>query len=258
MFENTWFERGGRLALGLCGTALLVWDSYPHFRDGRYVCLALVEALAALFCLGFAIGLKPWSATAWALRGLLAVLGYCVYEGHNVWRVDDWIALSCLVGLALVGQHIAHRHALGWIVDAQGERQKVEHFNRGNAVYKPTTHAERIALEATLTAKRRRTMVLAALLGGIPAFCAWYMLGTSYSTLALVAGLIGAPFLLVAAWELLVEAAYLWGNQDMRGAKVLDAAPVKPGLIDIEGEKVHGDAPFASEDEALHFLQPQG
>ena len=256
MPEIKWFKRAGRLALAVLGVAALV-DAYPYFREGVNVWIGLEEVATGLFWIAFGVGLKSWSSGAWAARGTLLVLAYCVYAGHSVWRPVDWAAWAFLVVAALAGQHIAHRHALGWIIDAQGERQKVDHWSRGNAVYKPTSYSERIALEATLKVKRRWAIALYGLPGAGLELCAWWLHQTGHAGSALIVAILGAAPLLPAAWALLVEIAFQMGMQDMPGAKVLDPPPVRPGLRDIAEQKAHGDASFAGEDEALQLLQSE-
>ena len=235
----------------------------PTAAIGVVIIVAVVAAMvigvgALLYRLAVALRKRPWPFTIWTLR--LAILAEALF----VWVVRNRLlpigfaaAASCLALLVFL-HHIARRHALGWTIDQDGERQKVDHWVRGQAIYSPTTWWQRIIEEGQLRDGRRAVLgwsLLAAVPIGAGAWWIWREHpGHPFAAgaLAVVAGLI-AVFLVVP--NLFIELVYLAGYQDMPGHQVRDAQVHQPDKYDVAQEMAHGDASLAGEHEALGFLQ---
>jgi hypothetical protein len=183
--------------------------------------------------------------------GLVGVLAWLLRDslGHG-----RWLIVAAVVGALLVLQSVAQRHALGWIVDHRGERQKVVGLNRSQAIYTDKTWNQRVVEEETERSKRRISLLWSTPVGwGLMALAfhissgTWGMkIGVGIVSLIVLGGAWVGPFFR--------EVLYLSGYQDMAGAKVLDRPPVRPGIGDVARQKVHGDASVANEDEALGLL----
>lgn len=194
-----------------------------------------------------------WGLT-WLLRlGIVAALWW----GWTIYPVDGWLWTAAYLGLALLLfglQRVTRRQALGWIVDDNGERQKVERWVRGHAIFNPTTRSQRIIEEAHLRDERRKYLIWHGLPGwGLAALAVyiWPHLFRSHITfysfmlcVLLGGGALGSWFL-----NLGNEILYLSGWQDMKGAQVLDEPPMRPGFRDVLLQKTHGDARLATEQE---------
>jgi hypothetical protein len=203
-----------------------------------------------------------WFMATWLLRlSLLAPAYACwVFLGQSNWL----FALGCAAAVFIIFQlqQAAHRQALGWIVDDSGERQKVKRWNRGHAIFTPTTRSTRIVEEAGVRDGRRKILFWNGLIGGGMAAGATYLWMTNpkfsdfslmlFGALAMVGGCLLLQWLGHFGKELL----YQIGWQDMKGAKVLDRQPTRPGLEDVLNQKVHGEGRVATLSEALSLLDP--
>jgi hypothetical protein len=239
------------VALSGSGFALRPWS----WMDEWSVVVAIP------YMLGVVVGPNFWRGILWGARASIA------YSLLALWVIRAEISLNDLkdwhfiVGLALwfatqfLVHWIAQRNVLGWIIDERGERQRVEFWNRGVAVYSPTTRDERLVNEAVAKTERRRTLAL-SLLFAAPLGCWAYLnLHSKDAVWAIGAGLLaGAVFLVQGAPALVREALYQLEFQDMAGAKVLDAKPERTSLRDVAAQKAHGDAKVATEDEAVSIL----
>jgi DMSO reductase anchor subunit len=198
-----------------------------------------------------------WAAV-WTLRLFFAVM--LAAGGLALLSQNYRLAASaggCLLMIAVL-HHFARRLALGWIVDINGERQKILHIKNGNAFYKPTSRAQRLVEELDMARIRRRDFLV---YGPVTALCGWlcWQAWTHWSSnlwppLGIPAVVIGPFAGLLFAITLITEIAYQLGYQDMKGAKVLDPVPTAPGLQDVIQQKVHGDAQVAGPEEALDLL----
>ena len=154
----------------------------------------------------------------------------------------------------------AKRQSYGWIVDAQGQRQKVDDINRGRAIYHPTTWKERIIVEASEKQARRKNIGWAFTWTVLLWAVAWsiYRENTIGDLIPLALGfaIVGCMSAVPLLYLLAKEIVYQSGFQDVQGAQVLDAQPIHPGLDDVAGQKAHGDARVATEDEAVVILNP--
>jgi hypothetical protein len=207
---------------------------------------------------------RPWWVLTWLLRvGILAAI-------YGAWQVRwglthdwKWPAACLTVAVILFGaQWVARRQALGWIVDSNGERQKVESWNRGSAVFRPTTRGQRIVEEAAERDTGRRQLFWYGAPGWAMAAFTYYLYpGAANSDPAsggyLLPGLIAFGFLVPWFCFLFLELLYLSGWQDMKGAQVLDSEPPRPGLDDVYQQKAHGRGRVATEEEAVALLNPK-
>lgn len=202
-----------------------------------------------------------WGAT-WLLR--LAVLGgaflaWGAFELHDYWSAATYAGMAALAfGL----QRVTRRQALGWIVDGNGERQKVTHWSRGYPIHVPTSRGQRVVEEAEAKSSRRRRLLWLGLSGwGLVLWAnyLWPLTGKSdaihvlFGMTAFFGGMLLLPWFLELGMELL----YLSGWQDMKGAKVLDLPAPRPGLDEVMQQKTHGDGRVATEEEALALLNPR-
>jgi hypothetical protein len=145
-----------------------------------------------------------------------------------------------------------------FIVDERGERQRVDHWNRGQPVYNPKTWQQRIFEEATLRHARRKILFGAAVGIGIIAALAYGagQISPMLSIIVIWGAFAGsAPLLFFGVPALVKEILYQFEYQGMDGAKVLDEQPKPPpGREVVETQMAHGDARLAGEAEALALL----
>jgi len=190
----------------------------------------------------------------WGCRVGLAALSAAVLLLHWFTWKRLIAALAIGAGLAVIHE-LARRGARGSFIDENGERQLIEGNSRGRVIYTPTRWGTRLVEEETLRKRRRiqlfwttpplalmtwgavvlygpRTMVFSLLLDVVALGCGitWWI----------------KPF----ATELLYQTGY----QHMRGAKVLDPEPVRPGVEQVVRQKAHGRASVAGESEAIDML----
>lgn len=154
---------------------------------------------------------------------------------------------------------IARRYELGWFIDANGERQKVNGINRGRVFYVPTTWDLRSAEEFEFRRERRIGLTILAFYVAIELDALDNVLHAAHpnavAVLLLICGVVTGPLALFMLAVLIVrEAAYLLGYQDMKGAKVLDPEPRRMGLDAVTAQKALGDAQFATPAEARELL----
>ncbi|MBI3677358.1 MAG: hypothetical protein HY243_12165 [Proteobacteria bacterium] len=143
-----------------------------------------------------------------------------------------------------------------FIVDERGERQRVDHWNRGEPVYNPKTWQQRVFEEATFKKQRRRKLLEAvitvAIILGIAVWAGPLLGGMIVLAAMFVVPIPLAFFVIPPLWT---EIRYQLGDQGIEGAKVLDKKPgPQPGREVVETQKAHGDAQLASEAEALTLL----
>jgi hypothetical protein len=200
-----------------------------------------------------------WWSAVWLLRLslIIAGIGCWAFLQQSEWLWSGGSAAAAFFLFSL--QRVARRQALGWIIDDNGERQKVTSWSRGHAIFTPTTRSHRIVQEAQLRDERRKSLLWSGVLGWGLAGFAWYAWPQIRSSdlMAMLFGLaclFGGTALLGWFMHLLTELLYQSGWQDMAGAKVLDHPPSRPGLEEVEQQKTHGDARVASEAEALALL----
>jgi hypothetical protein len=256
----SWFYQPDPLMrrLSAAGIAVVFGGlAWSMFTDPKGVLLGVVLFALAISsgCIG--AGLRGWSSAAWGLRASLVALAYLAYRGIGHWDPITW---AWAVGLALAaiwGQQIAHRNSLGWIIDDRGERQKVEHLNRGTAVYESTTRSQRLVREALAKASRRKTLLWTTPATIALVLVTWHFRDPRVLGEEITAGVLTLIVGSVWLWSTGKEILYLLGYQDMDGAKVLDAAPQRAGVDQVVRQKAHGDASVASEDEARNFLNPR-
>jgi hypothetical protein len=207
-----------------------------------------------MYLLARVLGAGHWPAVRWSARALLLELAFVAWR---FWSLAGWRELLTWLGLlagALLLHHVAHRLALGWWVDRNGERQKVNHRNRGHVVFVPTTRTQRITEEVLARSKRRKHIFWLALIGGPLGYFTYGQAATVEWGLAIPLGFFASFALIPLACEALTELLYLSGYQDMHGAKVLDPVPVKPGLREVAAQMAHGDARIAGEQESHALL----
>jgi hypothetical protein len=120
-----------------------------------------------------------------------------------------------------------------------------------------TTRDQRRSEASAAKLERRKQLVMGLVVALVCAVLSYA--GVDYPSfkpallLAVPVGLFGAG---LAVYDLAFELLYQSGFQHMKGARVLDDAPVRPGLEDVKSQKAHGDGRIASEDEALAALNP--
>jgi len=200
-----------------------------------------------------------WWLLVWLSRAGLLFLAFAVWGSLQQSR---WLLAAEIIAILAVVfglQRVARRQALGWIIDGNGERQKVTRWNRGHAIFTPTTRDQRIIEEAQLRDERRKKLLWMGVVGGGLSAFAWYAwphIRTS-DVLAMFFGLacLFGSFAVIGWFaNFLNELLYLLGWQDMRGAKVLDRAPSRPGLDEVAQQMTHGAGRVANEAEALAIL----
>lgn len=255
---------GGAIAAG-AGLAAYMAVVDTHTADAHRHGIALTRLLAAalagvttIYGLTLAISLRPWPRARWAARAAILAEAVFLWFAHDQLSVVEWAVAAGVLALLVLAHYVAHRHALGWIIDEDGERQKVDHLVRGRPIFTPTTWKQRLVDEGVLRSERRAALGW-SLLFAVPIASAAYWLWSEQPKyklgaegLAVVAGLILAIRVLP---NLLPELLYLAGYQDMRGHKVLDPEVRQPDKYDVAREMAHGDASLAGELEALGFLQ---
>ena len=147
--------------------------------------------------------------------------------------------------------------ALGFVYDERGERQKVEIRDGDNFIFTPTSHHQRTIEEAVEKKTRRRDLIGYGIFGWGSAYIT-VLASTSNSPMKFVficiPGLLAATLLAIWLRSFFLEIAYQLGYQGMKGAKVLDPAPIRPGLREVAQEKAHADGRVATEDEAEALL----
>lgn len=255
----------GLVLAGLAGLAALglIAPFHPTPNGQGFDLRPPLETLGlgafAAYAVAIAFGRPPWCRLLWSIRAALVFLAGL---GWAYWRSATWREGLVCAGLVIAGlilHHIAHRHALGWIIDSTGERQKVDHLNRGQAIFTPTTRNQRLVEEATVKSQRRKDLAWALAFGGGLGYLAYSLYKPDQWGLAALAGSFGGLFLLFGVLPRLIgELFYQLGYQDMKGAKVLDPEPKRPGVEDVARQKAHGDASIAGEAEALNLLKPRG
>jgi hypothetical protein len=197
-----------------------------------------------------------WWSVVWLLR--LAIPG-SLFIAWELYQSDEWLWLAgCVLALALTVQlqATAKQIALGWVIDETGERQMVSRWNDGYAIFTPTSRDARI-IEAAEIRDRRRTILGIFLLGWMASAALTYYAWTqSYDfhdqfwiNVFWTGATAGVLFAIGTAVQVTKETLYLWGWQYMKGARVIDAAPMRPGLDDVLLQKSHGDARLATEQE---------
>jgi len=210
-----------------------------------------------------------WRWACWLFRCLIVAGAFAAWELAAQSRYVP-AAVWAFVALAAIPlQWSAKRHALGWVIDETGERQKVEAIRGGKALYTPTSRQMREIEEVSVSVWRRthlaRFGALALVLAGI-AYAAYdnlealnrgSLLGAIGIGFGGLAAFFGAVILLLVLILVAEELLYQCGFQDMKGAKVLDAPPHRPGLREVAAQKAHGDARLAGEHEAQNILNPR-
>jgi hypothetical protein len=262
------FLRVGRVVLGVGAALFLFWFCSILVRG--YHPAPVMGSLdnqlpGALYWFGgfgvlmlcFGFDQSFWEGLVWLSRGLIAITLLCATLYYRSASGTQWIEAAALIVALLVVHHLARRQVVGWVIDEHGERQKVEYTNRGHVFFKPTSWDQRMAREPVLRRQRRITLlwstpVLMALIWAAlqlyhpPDNWIWAMVVGAFALMTFVYWIEPA----------VTEGLYLGGFQDMKGAKVLDPEPVRPGLADVAAQKAHGDARMAKEDESDHLLNP--
>ena len=198
-----------------------------------------------------------WRMLLWADRAALVWLAWWGWtQGAPLLEHWRWAEYGAVVIAAIAFHHIARQHALGWFTDANGERQKVMHWNRGFPIYRATTRSQRLVEEAEMKQDRRTRLLWSTVTGWPLLYCARLLGQHGHHTLSVVANVVGG-FIVLVVWLpfLFTELLYQLGYQDMQGAKVLDPAPYRPGPEAVAQQKAHGDADIASEAEARDLLR---
>ena len=230
----------------------------PEFENGGVspvvpMATTISAGYATLFAV-LALGGSFWRAMLWVDRLTILIVLYFGWQLRMLLHHEQWITGAVVLIALGVFHYVAHRHALGWIIDSHGERQKVEFWIRGEPICKSTTRAIRLKEEAQERSARRWKILGYGTVGVLLAWAARQMPQPTETWLAWVLGIFAAPLLAVLAMELGGEALYQAGYQDMKGHKVLDPEPQRPGAASIASQKVHGAASAADEDEALGLL----
>jgi hypothetical protein len=247
------------LAAGVALDILLAFNPAPNGQglDLQQPMAALGLGTVAAYAMTWALGRRRWRRMLWTIRADLVILAGMAWA---YWQAATWVEGLVLAGCVVAGlilHHVAHRHALGWIIDSHGERQKVEHLNRGNAIFTPTTRSQRLVEEAASKDMRRKVLVVTLVLGGGLSYLAVYLYNPAHWEYAVIPAVFGGLLLLWALPNLLGELLYQLGYQDMKGAKVLDPEPTRPGIEDVAQQMAHGDATVADQNEALNLLNPR-
>ena len=203
----------------------------------------------------FMVGVVMACWRRWALVAALALLAWLIWALHGHLTGRRWAEVGAAAVAGLVFHQIARRHAIGWVIDVNGERQKVLHWNRGYPVFVPTSRGQRIVEEAEMNHQRRRALLWSTLIAGSGYFGFYYLYDHHHVQWAGVSALV-AMFVTVVAWlpMAVYELLYQIGFQDMKGAKVLDPEPYRPGPDEVARQKVHGDADVATQAEARDLL----
>jgi type IV secretion system protein VirD4 len=242
------------LGLAAAYTALAVRELNPEsWAPALTVGVLVFSGLGALLGL-FGLREPRRSAPLWAVRGSMAFLMTFAAASFYGERWQHGVVASLLLAGGLVLHQAAYRYRLGWMVDGRGERQKVTAMVGSQAIYTPTSWSERIVEQAEISSKRRRTLLWTTPVLALVAALIWYLHERKLwlPEILVAAAALTVPLRwLVAAWQ---EVLFLAGYQDMKGARVLDPEPKRPGIIDVEGQKVHGHVELATEAEANRAL----
>ena len=197
-----------------------------------------------------------WRATLWADRIGLVLLAWWGWRHFARFRTSDFVLVGALAVGGVLFHQVARSHALGWVIDDNGERQKVTHWIRGQPVYFPTTRSQRTIEEAEMNHDRRRALFWSAVIGWPLLYAGGFLYRHHHPTLSIAAYVVGwFTVLLVFAPQLFGEVLYQFGYQDMQGAKVLDPEPYRAGPADVARQRVHGDADVATAAEARDLLR---
>ncbi|HEY0466578.1 MAG TPA: hypothetical protein VGC79_20360 [Polyangiaceae bacterium] len=198
-------------------------------------------------------------ATIWGGFVCLGVIGTAEWPQLTTRK---FLALAAVAAVLAVTQYAARLQARGWVIDERGERQKVNYWLGDTAIYTPTTRSQRVVDEGVTRQERRRNLFVGAAAFAASAAATWWIwIYHQHDMLVLlfipaIGGLVYGAGMLVGQSTL--ELLYLTGFQHMKGAKVRDPEPPKPGLDEVRQQKAHGDAHLASEDEALALLDEMG
>jgi hypothetical protein len=198
-------------------------------------------------------------SVTWAcLGGLLLILGVAWTYGYQV----SLLALAVAGAVLVAVQYVARLQARGWVIDDRGERQKVNYWLGDTAIYAPTTRQQRIVEEGVRRQQRRRNLAIgAAILAGC-SLTTWWIIEYHQHDFRVMLLLFSIPYGVFGAghvvYQSILEMLYLTGFQHMKGAKVLDPEPYKPGSEVAANQKAHGDARPATENEALQTAEQGG
>lgn len=245
---------GLRFAVGLAAAVFagkVAWhamldDASPGPRF-LYLLAELAWLAVAAGAAAWAVGAREWQILLWVDRAALAGAAWKSWQLHGALK-GRWGWLAFLAVVLLIHHHIARRHALGWIIDASGERQKVERWNGGVAIVKPTTRAQRLIEQAGLRHIRRKGLLWSSIVGWPLAYVGHILIQHGQQALGDIAYVASLSAILIVWLPMAIyELLYQIGFQDMKGAKVLDPEPHRPGFDD-----------GASEAEAGGFLNRQG
>jgi hypothetical protein len=202
-------------------------------------------------------GASLMRAALWGTRAAIVALGLLAWRYHAAESFAGWFVVGGSIAALLFVHQLLRRQVLGWFTDAHGERQKAEGVNRDSVVYTPTTRSKRIVEEVSERSDRRKTLLWSTpVVGGLVYFAIRARQDGS-TEFFWASVFFAALFSIVWLPALAREVLYLVGYQDLKGAKVLDPAPRRPGIGDVERQKVHGNASLASEDEAADLLNPR-
>jgi hypothetical protein len=246
----------GGLAFILACLAMLFFAHIPntgHVPSDELLMIVLGASFSvmALYWMG-----EPsiWGGLTWASRAAILIGVALILTFHGRMSLRECLEGAVLIALLAVIQYVAHRHALGWFFDENGERQKVQDRKGDTVIYTPTSRDARITTEIRLRAHRRMTLLW---LTPITAGLVYLTLKFHHSGPRIDEVAAGAfAFLALLGWVpvAFLELIYFVGYQDMEGARVLDPEVRRPTIEDIEGQKAYGDAHVASEGEAVSAL----
>ncbi len=163
-----------------------------------------------------------------------------------------------LLGLLGYGAWWRAKYRPRYIVDEQGERQRVIKWSHGIPVYNPKTWRQRVHEEVLLRTERRKMLLAFGLVvGPLVGFGLWLRPQDEFwGNMVLGFAAVGSLYSIMQWLPALAnELRYQFGDQGMEGAKVTDKAPKpQPGREVVETQKAHGDAQLASEAEAVALL----
>ena len=209
---------------------------------------------AAFFAV-LALGGSYWRGVLWAIRITILATVYFAWDLRWLLHRDQWIGTAFALVCLAAWHYMAHRHALGWIIDSHGERQKVEHWVRGEPIYTPTTRQQRLKEEAE-ERNSRRWIMLGCVVVGFPLTWFGFHLPPSFPKwLEWVFLIVGAPFDAALLLPLSLEGLYLIGYQDMVGHRVKCPPPQRPGAAEVSEQMAYGAASVADAKEASNLLQ---
>lgn len=161
--------------------------------------------------------------------------------------------------LLVYGAWWRNKYRPPYIIDENGERQRVIKWSHGIPVYNPKTWKQRVHEEVLLRTERRKALLgVALVLGPLVGFGLYLQQnGNDFwgTALLVLAGATLIPTLPQWLPPLIEELRYQFGDESMDGAPVTDKAPKPPpGREVVETQKAHGDAQLASEAEAVALL----